>query len=379
MDSFQENGIKSLYVTQRNGITRGRIVNLEEINIIEPLIKCAICLEILNKPYECGICGSLFCEDCINEWIKINPTCPMKCEEFKIEKARLNTKKMLNVIKLRCINYPECDYECEYWNMFEHENKCPFQKIKCPNDPCDFSGSYKDLQNHLINLCNFIHIECGFCGFRIQRNELDNHLEEHFRDNTFNISNCNICDSNEDLRRCICKKCFCMNCLILKKNVDCIKKCYLFHTGLNYTNNQIYNISKYPLPKNFQAKISFSSVDWVRTGITFNKDIILDQIDVNCPKFDIYCILEDLTQFYTLKKEWKNCFKKGGRGLKAGDNITITLINGEMRYAVNDVDLGSFVKIDMNNKKEMYLFIHTRNSKSKAQILYITEILNLKK
>ena len=29
-----------------------------------------------------------------------------------------------------------------------------------------------------------------------------------------------------------------------------------------------------------------------------------------------------------------------------------------MRYAVNDVDLGSFVKIDMNNKKEMYLFIH---------------------
>ena len=50
-----------------------------------------------------------------------------------------------------------------------------------------------------------------------------------------------------------------------------------------------------------------------------------------------------------------------------------------MRYAVNDVDLGSFVKIDMNNKKEMYLFIHTRNSKSKAQILYITEILNLKK
>ena len=50
-----------------------------------------------------------------------------------------------------------------------------------------------------------------------------------------------------------------------------------------------------------------------------------------------------------------------------------------MRYAINDVDLGSFVKIDMNNKKEMYLFIHTRNNtKSKAQILYITEILNKK-
>ncbi len=76
MDSFQENEIKSLYVIQRNGIPKERIVNLEEIKIIESLIKCAICLDIINKPYECGICGSLFCEDCINEWLKINPKCP---------------------------------------------------------------------------------------------------------------------------------------------------------------------------------------------------------------------------------------------------------------------------------------------------------------
>ena len=68
-----------------------------------------------------------------------------------------------------------------------------------------------------------------------------------------------------------------MNCLQLGKNEECIQKCYLFQNGLNYT-NQIYNISKYPLPKNFEAKISFSSVDWVRTGITFNKDIILEHI-----------------------------------------------------------------------------------------------------
>ena len=56
--------------------------------------------------------------------------------------------------------------------------------------------------------------------------------------------------------------------------------------------------------------------------------------------------------------------------------MTITLRNGEMRYAINDVDLGNFIKIDMMNKKEMYLLIHTRNSKSKAQIIYISEIFN---
>ena len=54
--------------------------------------------------------------------------------------------------------------------------------------------------------------------------------------------------------------------------------------------------------------------------------------------------------------------------------MTITLRNGEMRYAINDVDLGNFIKIDMMDKKEMYLLVHTRNPKSKTQILYISEI-----
>ena len=56
--------------------------------------------------------------------------------------------------------------------------------------------------------------------------------------------------------------------------------------------------------------------------------------------------------------------------------MTITLRNGEMRYVINNVDLVNFIKIDMANKKEMYLLIHTRNSKSKAQIIYICEIFN---
>ena len=154
-----------------------------------------------------------------------------------------------------------------------------------------------------------------------------------------------------------------------------MKNCYLFHTGLKYT-DVTYHIAKYPLPKNFEAKLLFTSVDWVRTGICFNADIVKDQTDANCPQFDIYCILEDLVQFYTKNSGWKNCFPKGARPLKAGDYMTITLKNGEMRYAVNDQDLGSVIKIDMVQKKDMYLFVHTRNIKSRAEIVYICEILN---
>ena len=59
----------------------------------------------------------------INEWLKINPTCPMRCENFKLIHARPNTRKMLNLIKLKCINYPECKVILKYY-MFNHEEKC---------------------------------------------------------------------------------------------------------------------------------------------------------------------------------------------------------------------------------------------------------------
>lgn len=375
---LNDSSLHTQYVQQKNGIPKERIINYEDIGIIEDLVKCSICLEILCKPYECEICGSLFCEDCINEWNKINASCPMRCENFKMIRARPNTRKMLNLIKLRCINYPECSYTCDYWEIFEHEKTCPYQKIRCPNGngKCIFEGSYKELSSHMNKLCPYLNIECGFCKAIIQKSFLEEHLDMHCKDRTLSVLNCFICNSNEDIRRCLCKKCYCYRCLEIDDyKIDCIKTCYLFNNNLNYT-TQIYNISKHPLPINFEAKLLFSSVDWVRTGITFNKDIINEQSDVNCPQFDIYCLLEDLVQFYTLKSGWKNCFKNDNRGLKTGDIVTITLKNGEMRYSINDECLGGFIKVDLYDKKEMYLLVHSRNEKSKCQILYITEIFN---
>ena len=369
------NDVDTQYVQQKNGIPKERILNYNKILIIEDLVKCSICLEILCKPYECEICGSLFCEDCINEWLKINVSCPMKCENFKMIRARPNTRKMLNLIQLRCINYPDCKYSCEYWEIFEHEKNCQFQKIRCPNGNCEFEGSFKELSSHMNKDCNYLIIQCGFCKSKIQKNFFGEHLDNHFKDRTFYLQNCCICNSNEDIKRCLCKRCYCYRCLEDGEETECLKTCYLFHNNLN-TTTQTYNISKYPLPLNFEVKLHFSQVDWVRTGITFNKEIINDQTDLNCPQYDIYCILEDLIQFYTLKNGWKNSFRNDNRPLKNGDNVTITLKNGELRYAVNDEDLGGFIKVDMTGKKEVYLLVHIRNDKSKCQILYITEIFN---
>jgi hypothetical protein len=67
----------------------------------------------------------------------------------------------------------------------------------------------------------------------------------------------------------------------------------------------------------------------------------------------------------------KIVLKKGWRPLKSEDSMTITLRNGEMRYVINNVDLVNFIKIDMANKKEIYLLFDIMNSKCKTQIIYI--------
>jgi len=361
--------------TVKAGISKERVKNIEKVAVIEDLIKCSICLEILANPYECETCGSLFCEDCINDWIRIKLSCPLKCSNFKLTKAKINTRKMLNLLNLTCVNYPNCNYVSEYWSMFDHEAKCEFQKIKCPNMPCLFEGHYKELKNHLQNTCESLILECGFCKSKVKRCQFEAHLEEHYKEKTFNILNCYFCESSDNLRKCVCKKSICYKCLISGKNIDCINNCYLFHNSSKAT-NMVYNISKFQLPRNFEAKILFGGVDWIRTGISFSKDIVTDQNDSNCPQYDIYCILEDLVQFYTKHNGWKNCFSRGGRSLKTGDYMTITMKNGELRFAINDTDLGSVIKIDMSKKKEAYLLVHSRNPKSKAEIIYISEIFN---
>ena len=60
-----------------------------------------------------------------------------------------------------------------------------------------------------------------------------------------------------------------------------------------------------------------------------------------------------------MKNIGKIFLKKGGRSLKGGDTMTITLRNGEKRYSINDVDVVNFIS-DTANKKEIYFLIDIR-------------------
>ena len=91
---------KDLIVKYQGGITSDRVTNLDKLEVIDELIKCPICFNYLNQPYECEQCGGLFCEDCIQNWLKNKHKCPLRCPELKIKRADINSRKLLNVIEL---------------------------------------------------------------------------------------------------------------------------------------------------------------------------------------------------------------------------------------------------------------------------------------
>ena len=363
-----------LIVKFHGGIPPDRIANLESLKVIEDLLKCPICLNFLNNPYECELCGSLFCEDCIQLWLKTKEKCPMRCEELKIRRADVNSRKLLNKIIIKCQNYPDCNFKSNYWDLFEHEEKCMFQKIKCPNKPCKFNGKFSDFLKHQL-ICSFGNIQCGFCKGLIPRCELNSHFDKHQQNKTLFIKNCSYCGTNQDLRRCLCNEVICLNCLEDDNNLNHHEKCFKFSTGLIYT-SKLYNISKNPLPLNFECKITFISVGWIRVGITFEPKIVDFEEDANCPPYDIYCILEDLKQFYTYKSKWKYIFNNKDIQLEQGDVMIMRFKNGELRYFINGEDLGGVIKIPLIHQSDFYLFIQCRSEKSKAKVDYITEIFN---
>ena len=49
--------------------------------------------------------------------------------------------------------------------------------------------------------------------------------------------------------------------------------------------------------------------------------------------------------------------------------MTVRVKNGELKYAVNGVDLGTGIKIDLAKKKDMYLYVQARSEKTRVDIM----------
>ena len=144
-------------------------------NLTENFI-CAICLGLVNSPLLCKENECIFCQECINSWLKKNMDCP-NCKKrfYSIQISRL-LKNVLNKIRFSCINCKKgCAQIIDYENFVEHIDKCDYINYKCNSLGCNFESTKNEIINHNVS-CEFKMVVCHLCNKKYSQKEFSNHL-----------------------------------------------------------------------------------------------------------------------------------------------------------------------------------------------------------
>ena len=188
---------------------------------------------------------------------------------------------------------------------------------------------------------------------------------------------CFYCQQPKAFKKCICKKYICDNCILYNENIKCRSECFLFNNNTNKLNSY-YNISKFPLPKNFEAKIHFIKVDMIRVGITFDSNIINEKDgELDSPPYNIFYKSNGAHKFYAYGKGWINLTTLN-KLFKENDYLIMKVRDGKLSYILNGEDLGNSYGLNQKDidSKKMFLLIHRREEESQCELKYVCEILD---
>jgi hypothetical protein len=164
------------------------MVAIEPVNLkCEHIICTSCCKKLIYEKKEessCGMCRTDLGEDLINK---------MNQKNRKARKDVLNNC-MMNIIsslKVKCDrhlpsisstnennNIERCQETfvigTDFHGYFDHQRKCKFFQIQCPNSNCQEYVYHQDLKTH-IDTCPFTIIKCKHCLIQITRGEINDH------------------------------------------------------------------------------------------------------------------------------------------------------------------------------------------------------------
>jgi hypothetical protein len=108
------------------------------------LVKCKICLNVLNEPYDCQCCSNTFCFSCINSFIIKTGKCPFGVKEdegalTKLKPSSLAIINFLSGLRFTC-TYKQngCSEDLFYNNIVNHEVSCPYIDENLSNHKSSF-------------------------------------------------------------------------------------------------------------------------------------------------------------------------------------------------------------------------------------------------
>lgn len=129
---------------------------------------CLICHQLTVKPVSCLDCmNSIYCLECIQDWLKTNPTCPMCRNEWKKTTINYLAQNFIDKVEAACAY---CNKKDTYGNSAAHMQTCAEKPVKCSFQGCDAVILVKEQAAHELN-CEFAIVTCA-CAAQMQRKKL---------------------------------------------------------------------------------------------------------------------------------------------------------------------------------------------------------------
>eukprot|EP01038_Epipyxis_sp_PR26KG_P007288 gene7288-9930_t len=182
----------------------------DEARLIDSLpecLRCIICHGVAQDMMEHMQCDTIFCKKCIDGYVAYAsasrkhecPHCNMSMKN-DMKKANRHIREMHSKLRIKCINSPACSHEGIIETIKQHEMDCGFGEITCPqcNEklirsqkmdhdslhcksrriPCTFCHMlllFRDLNQHIENICMVAPIACEYCYESTTRLSRSNH------------------------------------------------------------------------------------------------------------------------------------------------------------------------------------------------------------
>ena len=113
---------------------------------------CGICQDVLNKPVVTQCCRQSYCEDCIEEWLKVHDKCPNDRKPLTIEVVSEVPRLVINIIdkmQIRCDNSDRgCPEVTTIGTKDDHYKICLYNK--CKTCGCDRMSNEHNCVAYLI-------------------------------------------------------------------------------------------------------------------------------------------------------------------------------------------------------------------------------------
>jgi hypothetical protein len=133
--------------TEENISTLYTYINEDEI---DSELKCTICNEPFQSPFNCTECGQTFCQECISLWRQQQNSCP-SCRKIESTFTPVISRVVINQLNRLLIQCSLCQQtNIQRHNFSDHiSHVCPKQMIICPKN-CKWKGPREELEQHLI-------------------------------------------------------------------------------------------------------------------------------------------------------------------------------------------------------------------------------------